>query len=358
MNTYGETLKVTIFGQSHGPAIGVVIDGFPAGVTIDMDALQRFLTRRAPGGASYATPRKEADQPEFIAGLADGKTCGAPLTAIIRNTDTRSFDYSALRDVPRPSQADFAAFMKFQGQNDIAGSGQFSGRLTAPLCIAGGICLQLLQSRGIAVGAHILSIGNVDDAAFDPVHPDFSGFTADTPHVLSPKAWEAMLKTIEAAKAEEDSVGGVIECAVTGLPAGYGSPMFDGIENRIAQMVFGIPAVKGLSFGSGFDGSRLRGSQNNDPYVMDGDDVHTKTNNHGGILGGITTGMPLLFKAAFKPTSSIGMEQDSVSLSKRENVKLTIEGRHDPCIVPRAVPVVEAAAAIAVCDILLGNPER
>lgn len=358
MNTYGETLKVTIFGQSHGPAIGVVVDGFPAGVAIDMDALQRFLTRRAPGGAAYATPRKEADLPEFIAGLAGGKTCGAPITAIIRNTDTRSFDYSALRDVPRPSQADYAAFMKFNGQNDIAGSGQFSGRLTAPLCIAGGICLQLLQSRGIAVGAHILSIGNVDDDAFDPVNPDFSGFSFDSPHVLNHSAWNAMFKAIEAAKAEEDSLGGVIECAVTGLPAGYGSPMFEGIENRIARMVFGIPAVKGISFGSGFEGSRLRGSQNNDPYVMDGDTVRTKTNNHGGILGGITTGMPLVFKAAIKPTSSIGIEQDSVSLSKRENVKLTIEGRHDPCIVPRAVPVVEAAAAIAVCDILLGNQER
>jgi chorismate synthase len=358
MNSYGETLKITIFGQSHGPAIGVVIDGFPAGITPDMEALRRFLERRAPGGAKYVTPRREADDPEFIAGLADGKTCGAPITAIIRNTDTRSYDYNALRDVPRPSQADYSAFMKFHGQNDIAGSGQFSGRLTAPLCVAGGLCLQLLAARGIAVGAHILSIGSVDDIPFDPVHPDFGGFSADTPHVLDPKAWDRMLKEIEAAQAEEDSVGGVIECAVTGLPAGYGSPMFEGMESKIARIVFGIPSVKGVSFGSGFEGSRLRGSRNNDPYVMDGDAVRTKTNNHGGILGGITTGMPLIFRAAFKPTSSIGIEQDSVSLSKRENVKLTIEGRHDPCIVPRAVPVVEAAAAVAVCDILLNNQER
>ena len=358
MNSFGETLKITIFGQSHGPAIGVVIDGYPVGVTPDMEALRCFLARRAPGGASYSTPRKEADLPEFIAGLADGKTCGAPITAIIRNTDTRSFDYGNLRDVPRPSQADYAAYVKFHGYNDIAGSGQFSGRLTAPLCIAGGLCLQLLKERGIHIGAHILSIGTADDDPFDPVHPDFSAFSADTPHVLNPKAWDAMLAEIEAAKAEEDSVGGVIECAATGLPAGYGNPMFEGIESKIAQIIFGIPAVKGVSFGSGFEGSRLRGSQNNDPYVMDSDIVRTKTNNHGGILGGMTTGMPLIFKAAIKPTSSIGIEQDSVSLEKRENVKLTIQGRHDPCIVPRAVPVVEAAAAIALCDILLGNQER
>lgn len=358
MNSYGETLKMTIFGQSHGPAIGVVLDGFPAGVTIDREALERFLQRRAPGGAAYATPRKEADLPEFVAGLADGKTCGAPITAIIRNTDTRSYDYSKLRDVPRPSQADYAAYRKFHGHNDIAGSGQFSGRLTAPLCVAGGLCLQLLKARGISVAAHILSIGSADDRPFDPVKPDFSVLPTDTPPVLDAKAWENMLLEIEAAKQSGDSVGGVIECAVTGLPAGYGSPMFDGIESSIARIVFGIPAVKGVSFGSGFAGSRLRGSENNDPYVMDGDTVRTKTNNHGGILGGITTGMPLVFQAAFKPTSSIGIEQDSVSLSKRENVKLTIEGRHDPCIVPRAVPVVEAAAAVAVCDILLGNQER
>ena len=358
MNSYGETLKMTIFGQSHGPAIGVVLDGFPAGIQIDMDALERFLKRRAPGSAAYATPRKEADHPEFIAGLADGKTCGAPITAVIRNTDTRSYNYNALRDVPRPSQADYAAYIKFHGENDIAGSGQFSGRLTAPLCIAGGLCLQLLKTQGVEIAAHILSIGTVEDRPFDPMKPDFSVLTGEKPMVLNSVSWDRMLQEIETAKAEEDSVGGVIECAVVGVPAGYGSPMFEGMESKIAQILFGIPAVKGVSFGSGFAGSRLRGSENNDPYVMDGDTVRTKTNNHGGILGGITTGMPILFRAAIKPTSSIGMEQDSVSLTKRENVKLTIEGRHDPCIVPRAVPVVEAAAAIAVCDILLGNQER
>ena len=358
MNTIGNQLKITIFGQSHAPAIGVVIDGFPAGFPVDFNALQRFLARRAPNASAYSTKRKEADIPEFVAGIIDGKTCGAPVTAIIGNTDTRSTDYAALRDIPRPSQADFAAYMKFHGFNDIAGSGQFSGRLTAPLCIAGGLCLQLLKQRGIAIAAHILSVGNADDIPFNPMQPEIHALTADAPRVLSPKAWETMLAEIEDARNHDDSVGGVIECAAAGLPAGYGNPMFDGIENRIAQIIFGIPAVKGLSFGSGFAGSRLKGSQNNDPYVMDGETVRTKSNNHGGILGGITTGMPLLFKVAMKPTASIGLEQDSISLSKKENTKLVIQGRHDPCIIPRAVPVIEAAAAIALCDILMETKQH
>jgi len=355
MNTYGTNLKITIFGQSHAPAIGIVIDGFPAGMTVDTDALQCFLNRRAPGGTAYGTKRKEADIPEFIAGLRDGETCGAPITAIIRNTDARSSDYEALKDIPRPSHADYAAYVKFNGKNDVAGGGQFSGRLTAPLCVAGGLCLQLLKQRGIAVAAHILSIGNADNTPFDPVRPDFSALPTGKPPALNASAWKNMLAEIDDARKAGDSLGGVIECAATGLPAGLGNPMFEGMENKIAQVVFGIPAVKGIAFGSGFEGARMRGSENNDPYFMDGDAIRTKTNNHGGILGGITTGMPLIFRAVIKPTPSIAMEQDSVSLSRRENVKLSIRGRHDPCIVPRAIPCVEAAAAIAICDILLGN---
>lgn len=360
MNTYGTNLKITIFGQSHAPAIGVVVDGFPAGFAVDMEALQHFLKRRAPGGAAYTTKRKEADVPEFLTGIVNGKTCGAPITAIIRNTDTRSQDYEALRDVPRPSQADYAAYVKFGGQNDIAGSGQFSGRLTAPLCIAGGLCLQLLQKQGIRVAAHILSIGSVEDTPFDPVTVDCAALSLQhdgRPPVNDASVWPKMLDAIEAARADDDSVGGVIECAITGIPAGIGNPMFLGMENRIAAAVFGIPAIKGVSFGSGFDGSLRRGSQNNDPYVMDGDQLKTKTNHHGGIIGGITTGMPLVFKAAMKPTPSIALEQESVSLSAKQNVKLRIQGRHDPCIVPRAVPVVEAAAAIALCDALLDSKQ-
>lgn len=356
MNTYGTNFKVTVFGQSHAPAIGVVIDGFPAGMAVDMDGLHRFLARRAPGGTAYGTKRREPDIPEFLSGLVNGKTCGAPIAVIIRNTDTRSSDYDSLRDVPRPSHADYAAHVKFGGHNDVAGGGQFSGRLTAPLCIAGGLCLQLLKARGVHVAAHILSIGAVDDIPFDPVTVDcaaFSELVAGNPPVIQAGVWETMLQEIEDARKAGDSVGGVIECAVTGLPAGLGEPMFMGIENRIAQAVFAVPAVKGISFGSGFEGSRMSGSRNNDAFTMDGDAVKTKTNNHGGILGGITSGMPVVFRAAMKPTPSIALEQDSISLSEHTNVKLRIKGRHDPCIVPRAVPCMEAAAAIALCDILL-----
>ena len=351
-SSFGSSLKITIFGQSHAPAIGVCIEGFPAGFRPDFDALDAFLARRAPGQGAYATARREADRPEFLSGLAEGQTCGAPLTAVIRNTDTRSRDYAGLKDVPRPGHADYPAQVKWGGAQDAAGGGHFSGRLTAPLCIAGGLCLQYLQARGIAVGAHIERIGGVSDRRFDPVQPELPVPAGVLP-VLSAPAGERMLAEIAAAKAEGDSVGGCIECAVTGLPTGLGSPMFDGMENRLARILFGIPAVKGLEFGNGFACAGLRGSENNDPYSMNGGAVRTRTNNAGGILGGLTTGMPLVFRAAIKPTPSIARPQESVSLSRRENTTLEIHGRHDPCIVPRAVPCVEAAAAIAIYDAML-----
>ena len=264
MNSYGQNLKITIFGQSHAPAIGVVIDGFPAGLTVDMDALQRFLSRRAPSGAAYSTKRKEADIPEFLSGLVNGTTCGAPIAAIIHNTNAHSSDYDDLRDVPRPGHADYTAYIKFGGQNDIAGGGQFSGRLTAPLCIAGGLCMQLLNKQGIYIAAHILAIGGIEDTPFDPISVDCEAFAwkaADMPPLVDEMMWKAMLAEIDAARRDSDSLGGVIECAATGLPAGIGSPMFAGLENRIASAVFGVPAVKGISFGSGFAGTRLRGSK-------------------------------------------------------------------------------------------------
>ena len=351
-SSFGSSLKITIFGQSHAPAIGVCIEGFPAGFRPDFDALDAFLARRAPGQGAYATARREADRPEFLSGLAEGQTCGAPLTAVIRNTDTRSGDYAGLKDVPRPGHADYPAQVKWGGAQDAAGGGHFSGRLTAPLCIAGGLCLQYLQARGIAVGAHIERIGGVSDRRFDPVQPELPVPAGVLP-VLSAPAGERMLAEIAAAKAEGDSVGGCIECAVTGLPTGRGSPMCDGMENRLARILCGIPAVKGLEFGNGFACAGLRGSENNDPYSMDGGAVRTRTNNAGGILGGLTTGMPLVFRAAIKPTPSIARPQESVSLSRRENTTLEIHGRHDPCIVPRAVPCVEAAAAVAILDALL-----
>lgn len=351
-SSFGTTLKVQIFGQSHAPAIGVCIDGFPAGFTPDLEELNAFLARRAPGQGAHTTARKEPDRPEFLSGLADGHTCGAPLAAIIRNTDTRSKDYGNLRDIPRPSHADFPAQIKYGGAQDIAGGGHFSGRLTAPLCIAGGLCLQYLAARGIQIGAHILQIGNAYDRSFSETTPELPVPPGALP-VLAPEAAEAMLAEICAAKADRDSIGGVIECAVTGLPVGVGEPMFGGLENRLAQILFGIPAVKGVEFGSGFACASMRGSAHNDPYYMDGETVRTKTNRAGGISGGISNGMPVLFRAAFKPTASISRPQESISFSGHCSATLEIHGRHDPCIVPRAVPCVEAAAAIAILDALL-----
>mgnify|MGYP002645495061 FL=1 len=347
-SVYDGNLTVSIFGQSHAPAIGVTIDGLPAGLPVDLDALGRFLRRRAPGQNAWSTPRKEADLPEFLCGLKDGRTCGAPLTAIIRNTNTRSGDYENLMDIPRPGHADYTAQVKFGGAQDGAGGGHFSGRLTAPLCIAGGLCLQILARQGVRVRARIVSIGAVtDNAAFDaPV--DEKPFPA-----VSDEAAAAMQAQIAQAKAEQDSVGGVIECVIEGLPAGIGDPMFGGLENRIARTVFAIPAVKGVEFGAGFAAARLRGSENNDPFCVENGKIVTKTNHCGGILGGISNGMPVVFRTAFKPTPSISREQDSVSLSRMEETKLVIHGRHDPCIAHRAVPVVEAVTAAVLLDLLL-----
>lgn len=353
-STYGEHLKLSIFGQSHGAAIGACLDGIPAGLPVDMDALTAFLGRRAPGQNAYSTPRKEADAPEILAGITDGSTCGAPIAAIIRNTNTRSGDYDNLKDCPRPGHADYTAQMKYGGFQDTAGGGHFSGRLTAPICIAGGLCKQWLERRGIYIAAHIAAIAGILDRPFDPTAPELRAVHADFP-VLDETRGLRMREKIEEARSIGDSVGGIIECAVTGLPAGLGEPMFGGMEGKLAQILYGIPAVKGVEFGAGFGVADRLGSENNDPFrVVDGK-VVTTTNHCGGILGGITDGMPLLFRAAFKPTPSISKPQQSVSLSAMENRELIVKGRHDPCIVPRAVPVVEAAAAIALMDILLGE---
>ncbi|MBQ9861680.1 MAG: chorismate synthase [Clostridia bacterium] len=351
-SVWGRNLKITVFGQSHAEAIGVVVDGLPAGLRIDTDELQAFLQRRAAGGA-FATARKEPDVPEFVSGLVDGVTCGAPVTALIRNTNVRSGDYSDLRDHPRPSHADYPASVRFDGANDIRGGGQFSGRLTAALCVAGGLCRQFLKTKGITIGAHIASIGNIRDTAFDPVGVAAADFLTDLFPVRDEQAKAAMQELITAARSEGDSVGGTIECAAVGLPVGVGDPLFDGLENRISSIVFGIPAVKGIEFGNGFDAAELKGSENNDAYYFDGDTVKTRTNRHGGILGGISTGMPLVFRVAIKPTPSIAKEQETVELSSKSAYMLAIKGRHDPCIVPRAVPCVEAALAIALADYLV-----
>ena len=303
------------------------MEGLPSGFKIDMEKLGAFLARRAPGG-KYSTSRKEPDLPEFIAGLADGYTCGAPVTAIIRNTNTRSSDYEYMRFIPRPGHADYTAMVKYGQTRDYSGGGQFSGRLTAPLCIAGGIALQLLEEKGISVSAKIESIGG------------------ETEEVK-------MYELIDKVREEGDSIGGIISCLVTGVPAGVGEPMFDGLENRIAQAVFGIPAVKGIEFGAGFEAANMKGSQCNDPFCLKDGKVQTTTNNHGGILGGISSGMPIEFKVAFKPTPSIAKEQRSVDMQSGCETGLSIKGRHDPCIVPRAIPCVEAAAAVAIYDAIL-----
>ena len=351
-STYGENLKLSIFGQSHGAAIGMTLDGIPAGLPVDTDALQVFLNRRAPGQNDWSTSRKEADRPEFLSGILDGYTCGAPIAAAIYNKNTRSGDYANLKDCPRPGHADLTAQIKYGGFQDAAGGGHFSGRLTAPLCIAGGLCKQWLEGMGIQIFAHIAAISGISDTPFDPLAPDMDSIQPEFP-VINPDAGARMRAAISAAKSDGDSVGGIVECAVTGLPAGVGEPMFGGVESRIAQIVYGVPAVKGVEFGAGFAAARLRGSENNDPFCVENGKIVTKTNHCGGILGGISNGMPVVFRAAFKPTPSISREQDSVSLSRMEETKLVVYGRHDPCIVPRAVPCVEAAAAIAVLDAVM-----
>lgn len=332
-SSYGDNFRISIFGESHAAAIGVTIEGLPAGSPIDSGKLQEFLERRAPGRDAFSTSRREADVPEFLCGVKNGIATGAPITAIIRNSDTRSKDYANLANIPRPGHADYPAEVKFGGCQDRAGGGHFSGRLTAPLCIAGGIALQQIERLGVSVSARAVRIGGETDP-------------------------NRMKAAIAAARDAGDSVGGVVEAEVRGLPPGIGGPMFGGLENRIAQIVFGIPAVKGIEFGEGFAVADLKGSENNDPYgVVDGK-VVPLTNHAGGILGGISTGAPVVFRVAFKPTPSIAKEQDSVDLEKMEPAKLVVKGRHDPCVVLRAVPCVEAAAAIAVYDAVLDRKKE
>ena len=355
---FGHLLKISVFGQSHGKAIGVVVDGLPAGEAIDLAELQAFLDRRKPGKNRLSTARKESDAPTFLSGLENGKTCGAPLCAVIENGDQHSSDYAGLTDTPRPGHADYTAAIKWGGQADMRGGGHFSGRLTAPLCIAGGIAKQILARRGIHVGAHLSEAAGIADEPF-PLHPTaelFQEIAAKDFPVLSEGAGERMQQAILAAREALDSVGGIVECAAIGLPAGLGDPMFDGVENRLAAALFGIPAVKGVEFGAGFAAARSRGSENNDAFSLRNGAVVTETNHAGGILGGITNGMPLVLRTALKPTPSIAREQKTVRLSQMEETALQIRGRHDPCIAHRAVPVVEAVTAAVLLDLLLeGN---
>lgn len=352
-SNWGNHIKLSIFGESHGPSIGMVLDGLPPGEPIDLEQLCAFMDRRRPGKNRMSTPRSETDEPHILSGIYRNHTTGTPLAIEIYNRDTHSSDYAQMDHVARPGHADYTGHLRYCGAQDPRGGGHFSGRLTAPLTAAGGIALQILARRGVSVGAHIASIGPLEDQLFDPVSlsaailakPGQKAFP-----VLDDSAGESMQQLIETCRASQDSVGGVVECGITGFPPGIGSPMFDGLENRFASLLFGIPAVKGLEFGAGFDAARHFGSQMNDPFTIQNSTVQTKTNHHGGILGGISSGMPILFRVAFKPTPSISRQQETVDFQKMESVVLSIRGRHDPCIVPRAVPCVEAAAALALLD--------
>ena len=354
---WGNNLKLSIFGESHGNAIGITIDGLPNGFEIDMEKVLVEMKRRAPGRSKLSTPRKEEDLPEILSGYFEGKTTGAPLCAIIRNSNTKSKDYSILKDVMRPGHADYTGNIRYDGFNDYRGGGHFSGRITAPLVFAGSICKQILESKGIEVIAHVKSVGKIEDKSFldcDITRDILESFMGKELPLIDNSKEQLIRREIENAASEMDSVGGTVECAVLGISAGVGNPFFDSVESTLAQLMFSIPAVKGIEFGKGFDLSKMRGSKANDEFYYEGENVKTRSNNNGGILGGITNGMPIIFNTAIKPTSSIFREQKTINIKTKENTILKIEGRHDPCIVQRAIPVIEAVTAIGILE-LIGN---
>lgn len=352
---WGSKIKLSIFGESHGNAIGITIDGLPAGFSIDMDKIMMEMARRAPGKSSLSTPRKESDIPEILSGYFEGKTTGTPLCAIIRNSNTKSKDYSKLKDVMRPGHADYTGAVRYKGFNDYRGGGHFSGRITAPLVFAGAICKQILEVKGIIVSAHINSIGKIKDCSFlesDISDELLNSFKENELPLINTKLEDEMRQEILSARSSGDSIGGTIECAILGVSPGIGDPFFDSVESTLAHLMFSVPAVKGIEFGKGFDISKMRGLEANDEYYLENGNIKTKTNNNGGILGGITNGMPIIFNVAIKPTASIFKEQNTVNIVTMEETTLCIEGRHDPCIVQRALPVIEAVAAIGITELM------
>ncbi len=357
---WNNRISISIFGESHGPAIGVIIDNLPSGEYIDVEELSRFMARRAPKKDGTTTSRSEKDMPQILSGVFNERTTGTPLCAFIQNTDTHSGDYSNISKLARPGHADYTGAVRYKGFNDVRGGGHFSGRLTAPLCFAGAVCGQILERRGIYTGAHIASVHNIKDSSFDRVRvsrDDILNVRYKEFPTISDKKGELMKEEIQKARMGCESVGGIIECAAVNVPAGIGSPIFDGLENSIAQLIFGIPAVKGLEFGAGFNAAKMLGSQNNDEfYVDEHGHVLTKTNNHGGILGGISSGMPITLNVAMKPTPSIAQPQNTVDYHDMKNEVLSVKGRHDPCIVARAVPCVESAVNIALLAHMLDYP--
>ena len=352
----GDKIKLSIFGESHGEAIGCVIDGLPAGIKIDMNAVYKDMQRRTPGKDKTATPRLEKDIPHILSGMLDDVTTGAPLAMVIENTNTKSGDYSNLMTVPRPGHSDYPAYVKYGGNNDIRGGGHFSGRLTAPLVFAGSVAKQVLSQMGVTIGAHIKQIGSVWDAASDLNKTDKSlldTLSSSTFSLIDETKEQAMRDEIEKARLSLDSVGGIIECFAVGLPVGLGGNMFDTVEGKLASILFGVPAVKGVEFGIGFGFADKRASEVNDQYEIKNGRVATLSNNNGGVLGGMTDGAPLSVSVAIKPTPSIAKKQKSVNLQTMENAELEIHGRHDPCIVVRAVPVIECAVALGLLDLMM-----
>ncbi len=353
---FGNKFKVSVFGESHGNAIGVVLDGLPPGIELDMEFIKKEMGRRQPGKSLLTTSRNESDSFEILSGYFQEKTTGSPLCAVIFNKDQQSDDYTELKSLLRPGHADYTGFVKNNGFNDYRGGGHFSGRLTAPMVFAGAVAKHVLQMRDIIIGSHIKSIQDVKDESFDSVNIDkniFKKLINFTLPVLDKEMAEKMIESIINAKNEMDSVGGIIETAVINLQPGLGSPFFDSVESRLSHALFSIPSIKGVEFGQGFNITEIRGSQANDEFILENGEIKTSTNNNGGILGGITNGMPLVFRVAVKPTPSIGKLQKTVDICKKHEATLTIKGRHDPCIVPRVIPVVEAAVAVVILDLLL-----
>lgn len=355
---FGNTLKITVEGGSHGEYVSAKVIGLPKGINIDRGELERFMKRRQGGNVAFTTPRMEADVPEFESGVCGNTTDGTPLEVRIYNRNVRSSDYNGFADTPRPSHADYTAQMRYGKEIDLRGGGHFSARLTAPLCVIGGILKQALSAMGIEIGTHLYSVGHMDDEPFDDINLNRSDFDMvlqnELPTVSTEQAEKMKIELAEAARIG-DSVGGVVEAAITGLPAGIGDPLYDGVENRIAGAIFGLGGVRGIEFGKGFSATRMRGSEHNDPFVIRDGRVETETNNAGGVLGGITTGMPVIFRVAFKPTASIALKQKTVSLSRMEETEIEIKGRHDACIAIRALPCVEAITAIVISDLIISR---
>lgn len=354
-NTWGNKIKYTIFGESHGEAIGIVIDGLESGMELDLEFITEEMKRRAPGTGKLVTARAEKDKFELLSGFFNGKTTGTALCAIIRNNDTHSGDYEKTKNLIRPGHADYTGYVKYKGFNDYRGGGSFSGRITAPMVFAGAIAKSILKKNNITIGSHIFSVKDIKDDEIDST--SLKKETLEMFHdmdfpVLNNEKKALMKQKISDARDNKDSVGGIIECFALGVPEGIGAPFFDSFESRLSQLLFSIPAVKGVEFGLGFDIARLYGSDSNDGFYIENGRIKTYTNNNGGILGGITSGMPIVFRTAIKPTPSIAKPQRTVDISKNENSMIEIKGRHDPCILPRAVPVVEAAAAMCILDMI------